>query len=99
MIRWLKTLWFVLTLRCEDADRLRTIGSHEPVRWSHRVGERLHRALCGSCRRARRQMRKLDETLRSMGETEERLPAEARDRVVSGLAARLERESEKESGD
>ena len=98
MIRWLKTLWFVVTLRCEDADRLRTIESRESIRLSDRIGERLHTALCGSCRRARRQMRKIDETLRTMGGTESPLPDEARERVVSGLAARLEQNKQKDSG-
>ncbi len=63
MTRWLRTIWYVLTLRCEEADRLRAIERDAELTRAQRLGESMHRMLCGSCRKARRQARALSTML------------------------------------
>jgi len=67
MIRWIKTVWYVLNLRCEEADRIRAISTADDLTRAERLGERMHSALCASCRRARRQARALQRILREIG--------------------------------
>ncbi|MFI4915941.1 MAG: hypothetical protein ACIAS6_05460 [Phycisphaerales bacterium JB060] len=57
------TLWYVLTLRCEEADRIRANFNDPAVTRAQKAGERMHTALCGSCRAARRTMRQINDAL------------------------------------
>ena len=51
----------VLTLRCEQADEVRLRHCHgEANRWEV-VAEVLHRAICGTCRRSKRQAETVEE--------------------------------------
>jgi len=62
-VKWLRTIWYVLTLRCEEADRLRAVARHGELSRSERVAERLHRSLCSSCRHAAAQIERIDRGL------------------------------------
>jgi len=93
--RALAILWYVLTLRCDEADRIRCCAGVEPITWWQRWAERFHRFACGSCRRARRELLAVNATIRSLvhverGEAEESptepgLPEEARERIRAAL--------------
>lgn len=95
MKRALAILWYVLTLRCEEADRIRCCDGVAPVTWWQRWAERFHRFSCGSCRRARRELLAMNATIRSLvhverGEKDESqaepgLPDGARDRIRTAL--------------
>ena len=87
MIRWLKTVWYVLTLRCEEADRLRSLD--ENTTRAQRVGEVMHRTLCKSCRRAKKQTQILSRLLANLDESASgvRLDGAARARIASAIDA------------
>jgi len=94
----LKTIWYVLTLDCEQADRIRSMArSGNPTR-AQRVGEFLHRMICGACRRARRQIEKLDGLLQDARldqlEHAEPMSAETRSRLLQEMKKRLERNTQ-----
>jgi hypothetical protein len=63
-----RTVWYVLTLRCEEADRVRSVGRKEDLTRAERVGASIHTALCSSCRRARKHARKIQRIVDEMGE-------------------------------
>ncbi len=91
MIRWIRTFWYVLTLRCEEADRLRSIEREGELSRSQRVGESLHRGLCKSCRKARRQAKLLKQALSEMSDLGEfergpRLDDASRARIAAAMA-------------
>ena len=65
---WLRSIWYILTLRCEEADRLRAIADPASLSRHQRIAERIHRGLCSSCRHAARQLERLDKGLRDLGE-------------------------------
>ncbi len=82
MTRWFRVIAYVLTLRCEEADRLRTMWSAgEELTRSQRVGEALHRSLCRSCRRARRQLLVLQDLLDDLTADGESMDPETRDAI------------------
>lgn len=88
-------LWYVLTLRCEEAERIRCCVGSEPTTWWERFAERLHRAACKSCRRARRELQALNAAIQGLvhaerGEADESpiesgLSGEARRRIRASL--------------
>ena len=88
-------LWYVLSLQCEEAERVRCCAGVEPVTWWQRLAERLHRISCRSCRRARRELQALEAAIRSLVHSEKAgpdastaepaLPDEARDRIAAAL--------------
>jgi hypothetical protein len=96
---WCRTIWYVLTLRCEEAERLRAAPDADALTAAQRLGERLHRALCSSCRTARRRLQALDEALSRLAATETgeentpataetpRLDDAARARILARLSA------------
>ncbi|MEM6560247.1 MAG: hypothetical protein AAF656_01495 [Planctomycetota bacterium] len=56
-------LLLVLTLRCEDADEIRLRQHYgEADKWEA-LAERMHRAICGTCRRSKPQTEVLDEAM------------------------------------
>lgn len=83
----LSTLWYVLTLRCEEADRIRANFNDPAVTRAQRAGERMHSALCGSCRAARRKMRDIGEALENLDEaaSAEPMPDAVRHRMIERL--------------
>lgn len=56
-------LWYILTLRCEEADRLRSQQALEPLTRAERVAMSAHQLVCKSCRIAAKQIRILDEAI------------------------------------
>ena len=64
MIRRLwQSLVLVLTLKCEKAEEIRLRAGYGEATRVERLAEWLHRAICGWCRTAARQMHKLDTAL------------------------------------
>lgn len=79
MIRLAKATWYVLTLRCEEADRIRCrISSGADAPWHQRFGERVHSTLCRSCRSARRKLDAISSVI-----------ASDRDRLAAGAGESL----------
>lgn len=78
-----RTLWYVLTLRCEEADRIRANFSDPATTRAQKVGERMHSALCGSCRAARRTMQQIGDAL---DEFDQAAPAES---MPEGMRERM----------
>jgi len=65
---WLRSFWYILTLRCEEADRLRSVGDPACLKRHQRVAEKIHRRLCKSCRHAAAQLEFLDNGLRDLSQ-------------------------------
>lgn len=85
-------LWYILTLRCEEADRLRSRQQLEPLTWVERVAMSLHQFICKSCRIAAKQMQILDAALSRLRDATDASPAadtglspDARERIASAL--------------
>lgn len=68
---WLRTVWYILTLRCEEADRLRCAPDRSALSRHQRVAERIHRGLCAGCRRAARQLEAIDAGLQDLASSEQ----------------------------
>jgi len=77
MRQWLRIIGYVLTLRCDEADRIRCAPDCAPVTRSQRLAERLHRLVCASCRRAKRQIGALRTVLRDVDDAGAPRPAAA----------------------
>ncbi len=93
MTRWFNTIWYVLTLRCEEADRIRSVAASETLTRAERIGGSLHTALCRSCRNARRQVERLDQALRDLGESPAQpspMPEAGRERIARAMSERLD---------
>jgi hypothetical protein len=58
-------IWLVLTLKCEQAEIIRLRHQHGEAAPLEAVAEKLHRAICRSCRRSHQQDALLDDVLRS----------------------------------
>ncbi len=83
----MKTLWYVLSLRCEEADRIRANFDDPDVTRAQKVGERMHSALCSSCRAARRAMRDIGDALGEFDDSGE--PTPMPEAMQQRLVARL----------
>ena len=92
MTRLFRAIWLVLTLRCEEADRLRSVRAMRDLTRSERLAERVHAGLCKSCRHARKQLDALDHALQDLRETSDAepvpMPAETRERLERALRKR-----------
>lgn len=85
-MRWLRTIWFVLTLRCDEADRLRSVRLSKPLSRSEWFAERAHRTLCSCCRRAARELELVNRGIEhiantSLEESDEAWSEARRDRI------------------
>jgi len=58
-----QSLVLVLTLKCEEAERIRLRASYGEATRIERLAEVLHRWICKACRIAVRQMNRLDDTI------------------------------------
>lgn len=65
-MKWLKTLLYIAMLRCEEADRIRSIRRAEDLTRAEIAAERFHRFLCANCRKAKAQLDRLDRVLGSI---------------------------------
>lgn len=98
MKRWPRIIWYVLSLRCEEAERVRSAddaGGDAGVCCAghQRLAERLHRLICRSCRVARRQMAAIgealsDPSLESEADAAVVMDREARARIAASLENR-----------
>ena len=80
----------ILTLRCEEADRLMSDSLDRRLTWVERVALEGHVVCCRGCSRARRQLAILRETLRKALDSvsaagDDVLSPKARDRIKSTL--------------
>ncbi len=85
-----KGIWQILTLRCEESDRLMSDSLDRRLTWSERTALKGHVAVCRGCRRARRQLLILQQTVRksldiASAAVDEMLSPEARDRIRQAL--------------
>ncbi|MEO1007590.1 MAG: hypothetical protein AAFX79_03420 [Planctomycetota bacterium] len=86
-----RTIWFVVTLQCEQADRIRANLGDPAVTRADRFAERVHSTLCSSCRNARRQAEQIQDALSDLASggsaepTGEPMPADARARIAARL--------------
>ena len=91
LTRLLKTSWYVLTLQCDEADRLRSVSDPSELRGYELWAERLHRLGCRSCRQAKRQVDLLRELTDDLQAAQPPLTAgpelspEARARIAAEL--------------
>ncbi len=87
MSKALKGILQILSLRCEEADRLVSDSLDRQLTWSERVALKGHLAVCRACRRARRQLLILQQAMRRSLDAagDEMLSPEARDRIRQAL--------------
>ena len=88
------TIWYVLTLQCEEADRIRANFSDPATTRAQKVGEQMHSALCGSCRAARKTMRDISDALGDLKAAAPAppLPEGVRERMAQRLRERSQRD-------
>ena len=83
---WLKTLIYIATLRCEEADRIRSIAHTGDLSRAEIAAERFHRFLCANCRKAKAQLDRLDRVLGSIrGVSSSSWQTKRRHRVVRAV--------------
>ena len=84
--RFLTSCLYVVTLRCERVDALRSTKPEAEWTKTERFAESLHVKMCKTCRRTREKLRVLDEGLRSFDDTPaEPLSDAARARMLDRL--------------
>ena len=88
------TIRYVLTLQCEEADRIRANFSDPATTRAQKVGEQMHSALCGSCRAARKTMRDISDALGDLKDAapEPPMPEGVRERMAQRLRERSQRD-------
>ncbi|HEX3316356.1 MAG TPA: hypothetical protein VHR72_15765 [Gemmataceae bacterium] len=70
---------------CKYAALLISRSLETPLTWRERLSLRVHLAICGMCRRFRRQIDAIQQAMRRSHSTEERLSEEARERIRKRL--------------
>jgi hypothetical protein len=93
IVRLFKTIYYVLCLRCEEADRIRCVCHTGDLTRAERLGEWLHTLLCRSCWKARKQLKLLgtavEKFAKDASETtmtgNERLSNDAKSRILGKL--------------
>lgn len=95
---WLRSLWYILTLRCEEAERLRTVTDPSLIRGHQRIAERVHRGLCRGCRRAARELERIDRGLQELAGDTDRPDPEWNDDRLARLEAAFRAETRPGSG-
>ena len=86
-----KTILWIVSLRCEEADRLMSDSLDRRLSWSQRTALGGHVIVCRSCRRARQKLRALRRAMReSLANVDSTagsatLSPEARDRMQAAL--------------
>ncbi len=90
MSKLFKGILQILSLRCEEADRLMSDSLDRQLTWSERLALKGHQAVCRGCRRARRQLLILQQAIRksldiAAAAGDQTLSPEARDRIRQAL--------------
>ena len=70
---------------CKYAALLLSRALETPLTWRERLSLRVHLAICGMCRRFRRQIDALQQAMKRSSASEERLSDEARERIRKRL--------------
>jgi hypothetical protein len=81
-----------LNCTCKDAARLLSDQTERPLSRWERIGLSVHLLLCRACRRYRRSVKLLSETMKQAAKTEakssdQNLPAETRERIRRRIGA------------
>ncbi|MFG0283477.1 MAG: zf-HC2 domain-containing protein [Phycisphaerales bacterium JB039] len=79
----------ILTVRCQRADRLLSERAVRKLRWYESVAAHSHSSICRSCRRARRQLRALNEIMAERAARGEPLTGELSPETAARLAGGL----------
>lgn len=89
MIRTMKSVLWIVSLRCEEADRMMSDSLDRRLGWAERLALRGHMLVCRSCRRAGRKLRSirraLSKSLEQVDAAGDTLSAEARERIRAAL--------------
>ena len=85
MSKGFKSILTIVSLRCEDADRMMSDSLDRRLSWSERAALGGHVFVCRSCRRVRKQLRTLRQAMRSSLDGIETLSPDARDRIRAAL--------------
>ena len=91
MIKCFKTILWIVTLRCEESDRLMSDSLDRRLNWAERAALRGHTLSCKACRRARQQLRTLRRSMQTVLDQvdssagSETLSPEARDRIRASM--------------
>lgn len=86
-------IWYILTTRCAESDRLRSLQRSTRLTWAEYLAMTLHTSICASCRAAARQLHMLDSGLDRLSQQEQNddlseeptLDQSARDRLLAAL--------------
>jgi hypothetical protein len=86
-------VWYILTTRCAESDRLRSLQRSTRLTWAEYLAMTLHTSICASCRAAARQLQLLDNGLDRLSRQEQSedlsdqpaLDQSARDRLLAAL--------------
>ena len=52
----MRKLWIIFSMKCDQASHLASESMDRPLQWHERVGMKIHRALCQSCRQFAKQL-------------------------------------------
>ena len=91
MIKGFKTILWIVSLRCEESDRLMSDSLDRRLNWAERAALSGHTLSCRVCRRARRQLRTLRRSMQKLLDQvdaatgSETLSLEARDRIRAAI--------------
>jgi hypothetical protein len=66
----LKTIGFILTLRCDQASRLLSLAQESPLNRAERLALSLHLLICRVCRKYRRQLALMRNVLARLTQSE-----------------------------
>ena len=78
----------LLTLRCEQSQRLMAESKQRKLTHVERWAVRLHHLSCSYCRALFRQLKAVDELARGRNKTSDSLSAEARGRIAAEISRR-----------
>lgn len=91
------SIWYVLTLRCEEADRIRSMARREDMTRAERTGAWAHALVCRSCWAARKQADKLEALVHDLRENQPSVATSGRGSLSEERRARLARALENEA--
>ena len=76
----------LLTLKCDDATHLTSDSFERKLTPVERWSLRLHHISCRYCRRLARQLKLIHAAARHVANSDEKLSAQARDRIAAAIA-------------
>ena len=90
MMHFLKAIYLILTLHCDESERLISQALDEPLAWPQRSAVRMHFISCKYCRRFRKQVELIREASRRTTDaaidiTSLKISPEARQRIMDAI--------------